>query len=122
MCVTCAAASRLAMRTKKANPFDALYSPIAVTASLLALWEIGVHAFHVNSVILPPPSEIMQVLIERRGLLLSHLSSSLFLIVCGLALFVVGGVSVPFPFPFSRKFNIRVFPISLISLFFLHPS
>jgi NitT/TauT family transport system permease protein len=115
MCVTFAAASKLAMRTNKSSPLDALYSPIAVTASLLALWEIGVRAFHVNSVILPPPSEIMEVLIERRGLLLSHLSSSLFLIVFGLVLSVVGGVSVAIAFTFSRKLREGVYPILIIS-------
>ena len=103
------------MRTKKENPLDALYSPIAVTTSLLVLWEIGVRALHVNSVILPPPSEIMEVLIERRGLLLSHLSSSLFLIASGLILSVIGGVSVAIAFTFSRTLREGVYPILIIS-------
>jgi NitT/TauT family transport system permease protein len=115
MSVIFAAASRPAMRTKKGNPLDALYSPIAVTTSLLVLWEIGVRALHVNSVILPPPSEIMEVLIERRGLLLSHLSSSLFLIASGLILSVIGGVAVAIAFTFSRTLREGVYPILIIS-------
>jgi NitT/TauT family transport system permease protein len=110
-----AAASRLAMHDEKSNAFDGLYAPTAIVVLMLAIWEVLVRALHVNSVILPPPSEIMETLIERRGLLIDHLSSSLILIGSGLILSVVGGVSVAIAFTFSRRLREGVYPLLIIS-------
>jgi NitT/TauT family transport system permease protein len=110
-----AAASRLAMHDEKGNAFDGLYAPTAIVVLMLAIWEVLVRALHVNSVILPPPSEIMETLIERRGLLIDHLSSSLILIGSGLILSVVGGVSVAIAFTFSRRLREGVYPLLIIS-------
>ena len=110
-----AAASRLAMHDEKGNAFDGLYAPTAIVVLMLAIWEVLVRALHVNSVILPPPSEIMETLIERRGLLIDHLSSSLILIGSGLILSVVGGVSVAIAFTFSRRLKEGVYPLLIIS-------
>jgi NitT/TauT family transport system permease protein len=110
-----AAASRLAMHDEKGNAFDGLYAPTAIVVLMLAIWEVLVRALHVNSVILPPPSEIMETLIERRGLLIVHLSSSLILIGSGLILSVVGGVSVAIAFTFSRRLREGVYPLLIIS-------
>src|SRR3984885_1035980 len=110
-----AAASRLAMHDEKGNAFDGLYAPTAIVVLMLSIWEVLVRALHVNSVILPPPSEIMETLIERRGLLIDHLSSSLILIGSGLILSVVGGVSVAIAFTFSRRLKEGVYPLLIIS-------
>ena len=110
-----AAASRLAMHDEKGNAFDGLYAPTAIVVLMLAIWEVLVRALHVNSVILPPPSEIMETLIERRGLLIDHLTSSLILIGSGLILSVVGGVSVAIAFTFSRRLREGVYPLLIIS-------
>jgi NitT/TauT family transport system permease protein len=110
-----AAASRLAMHDEKGNAFDGLYAPTAIVVLMLSIWEVLVRALHVNSVILPPPSEIMETLIERRGLLIDHLSSSLILIGSGLILSVVGGVSVAIAFTFSRRLREGVYPLLIIS-------
>ena len=110
-----AAASRLAMHDEKGNAFDGLYAPTAIVVLMLAIWEVLVRALHVNSVILPPPSEIMETLIERRGVLIDHLSSSLILIGSGLILSVVGGVSVAISFTFSRRLREGVYPLLIIS-------
>ena len=110
-----AAASRLAMHDEKGNAFDGLYAPTAIVVLMLSIWEVLVRALHVNSVILPPPSEIMETLIERRGLVIDHLSSSLILIGSGLILSVVGGVSVAIAFTFSRRLREGVYPLLIIS-------
>jgi NitT/TauT family transport system permease protein len=110
-----AAASRLAMHDEKGNAFDGLYAPTAIVVLMLSIWEVLVRALHVNSVILPPPSEIMETMIERRGLLIDHLSSSLILIGSGLILSVVGGVSVAIAFTFSRRLREGVYPLLIIS-------
>ena len=110
-----AAASRLAMHDEKGNAFDGLYAPAAIVVLMLAIWEVLVRVLHVNSVILPPPSEIMETLIERRGVLIDHLSSSLILIGSGLILSVVGGVSVAISFTFSRRLREGVYPLLIIS-------
>ena len=110
-----AAESRLAMHDEKGNAFDGLYAPTAIVVLMLAIWEVLVRALHVNSVILPPPSEIMETLIERRGVLIDHLSSSLILIGSGLILSVVGGVSVAISFTFSRRLREGVYPLLIIS-------
>ena len=103
------------MHDEKGNAFDGLYAPTAIVVLMLAIWEVLVRALHVNSVILPPPSEIMETLIERRGLLIDHLSSSLILIGSGLILSVVGGVSVAIAFTFSRRLKEGVYPLLIIS-------
>ena len=103
------------MHDEKGNAFDGLYAPTAIVVLMLAIWEVLVRALHVNSVILPPPSEIMETMIERRGLLIDHLSSSLILIGSGLILSVVGGVSVAIAFTFSRRLREGVYPLLIIS-------
>jgi NitT/TauT family transport system permease protein len=103
------------MSNKRGSLLVALYPPTLVAASLLVLWEIGVRAFHINSIILPPPSEIIEVLVERWSLILGHLLSSLLLIVFGLILSVIGGVLVAISFTFCRPLRAGFYPILIIS-------
>lgn len=103
------------MRARKGNTLDRLYFPIATVALMLAIWEVVVRTLHINSVILPAPSEIAETLIERRSLLIGHLSSSLILIGYGFILSVVGGASVAIGFTFSRTLRESVYPLLIIS-------
>jgi NitT/TauT family transport system permease protein len=115
MSVIFAAASRPVMQSRKRNALDGLYSPIAIIGLMLVIWEAAVRALHVNSVMLPPPSEIIETMIERRDLLIGHLSSSLILIGYGLVLSVAGGVSVAIAFTFSRTLREGFYPLLIIS-------
>jgi ABC-type nitrate/sulfonate/bicarbonate transport system permease component len=47
--------------------------PVLVTALILLAWEISVRALGVRSIILPPPSAVLETMAERRDLLLTHL-------------------------------------------------
>jgi NitT/TauT family transport system permease protein len=66
--------------------------PILVTVLMLVGWELAVRVLGIRSIILPPPSEVLAVMVERHDLLLAHLWPSLYLTVLGFALSVIGGV------------------------------
>src|SRR5689334_4202674 len=67
--------------------------PVLMTALLLAGWEVAVRALHIRSIILPPPSQVIAVMIERYDLLFEHLWPSLYLTILGFALSVAGGIA-----------------------------
>ena len=67
--------------------------PVVVTA-LMLLWELAVRILGIRTIILPPPSAVLEVMVERYDLLLTHLWPSLYLTILGFLLSVVGGVFV----------------------------
>lgn len=89
--------------------------PIGISVGLLALWEIGVRELGIRSIILPPPSEILEAVFERRELLLTHLWPSLYLTVLGFVLSVVGGVLVAVLITYSPIVRKGFYPIIVVS-------
>jgi NitT/TauT family transport system permease protein len=89
--------------------------PAAISVTALLLWEAAVSEFHIRSIILPPPSEILVVLLQRRELLLTHLWPSLYLTVLGFALSVVGGVLVAVVITYSAIARKGFYPIIVVS-------
>jgi NitT/TauT family transport system permease protein len=89
--------------------------PIAITIALLAFWEVAVRAFKIRSIILPPPSEIIAAIIDRRDLLLAHLWPSLYLTILGFVLSVVGGVLVAVIIAYSSILRRSLYPIIVVS-------
>jgi NitT/TauT family transport system permease protein len=86
-----------------------------VTALLLAGWEIAVRALHIRSIVLPPPSQVIEVMFERYDLLFEHLWPSLYLTVLGFALSVVGGIVVAVLITYSTIVRKGFYPIIVIS-------
>jgi NitT/TauT family transport system permease protein len=89
--------------------------PVLVTALLLAGWEIAVRALHIRSIVLPPPSQVIEVMFERYDLLFEHLWPSLYLTVLGFALSVVGGIAVAVLITYSTIVRKGFYPIIVVS-------
>jgi NitT/TauT family transport system permease protein len=88
--------------------------PIGITLALLAGWEAYVRGMGVRSIILPPPSEIVAAMIDRRDVLLANLWPSLYLTVIGFALSVVGGILVAVLITYSSILRRGVYPIIVV--------
>ncbi|HEY1361059.1 MAG TPA: ABC transporter permease [Xanthobacteraceae bacterium] len=89
--------------------------PVAISLALLAAWEAAVRGLGVRSIILPPPSEIVETMVDRRDLLLAHLWPSLYLTVLGFALSVVGGILVAVLVTYSPLLRRGFYPIIVVS-------
>ena len=64
--------------------------PVLITLLCCCAWELAVRLLGIRSIILPPPSAVFEVMVERYDLLLTHLWPSLYLTVLGFLLSVVG--------------------------------
>lgn len=89
--------------------------PIGISLAMLVLWEIAVRELGIRSIILPPPSEIIDAMIQRHELLLAHLWPSLYLTVLGFALSVVGGMAVAVLITYSSILRKGFYPIIVVS-------
>jgi NitT/TauT family transport system permease protein len=103
------------MRAKLRQGLADLFWPLAVTIALLVAWEVLVRALGIRSIILPPPSEIVEVMVTRYDLLLSHLWPSLYLTVLGFALSVVGGIVVAILITYSAIVRKGFYPVIVVS-------
>src|SRR5437660_12803762 len=90
----CARPSRPAMSNKAATLMARTGWPVLVTGLALLAWELAVRLLGIRSIILPPPSAVLEVMVLRYDLLLAHLWPSLYLTVLGFLLSVLGGVVV----------------------------
>jgi NitT/TauT family transport system permease protein len=90
-------------------------APILVTVGILLFWEVAVRALGIRSIVLPPPSEIIEVMFKRSGLLLTHLWPSLYMTILGFALSVVGGVLVAIVMAYSEVLRRGVYPVIVVS-------
>jgi NitT/TauT family transport system permease protein len=86
-----------------------------MTGLLLAAWEVAVRALHIRSIILPPPSEVVETMVQRYDLLFEHLWPSLYLTVLGFALSVVGGIFVAVLITYSTIVRKGFYPIIVVS-------
>lgn len=89
--------------------------PIGISAALLIAWEIAVRALGIRSIILPPPSEIIEAMFQRYDLLLTQLWPSLLMMVLGFALSVVGGILVAIVITYSSIFRRGFYPVIVVS-------
>ena len=89
--------------------------PIGISLLFLAGWETANRALGVRSIILPSPSQIIEAMIERHDLLLSHLWPSLYLTVLGFVLSVIGGIVVAVMITYSSVLRLGVYPIIVVS-------
>jgi NitT/TauT family transport system permease protein len=89
--------------------------PILVTLLLLLAWEIAVRGLGIRSIILPPPSAVLAVMIQRHDLLLTHLWPSLYLTILGFALSVIGGILVAVLITYSTIVRAGFYPVIVVS-------
>jgi len=103
------------MLSKIRNLLTELAWPIGISAAMLAIWEVSVRELGIRSIILPPPSEIFDAIIQRHEILLVHLWPSLYLTVLGFALSVVGGILVAVLITYSTIIRKGFYPIIVVS-------
>ena len=89
--------------------------PIAFAVAGLALWELIVVALGVKPVVMPPPTLIGRVLWTRGPLILEHLWPTLYEIVLGFLLSVVGGVLVAVVITYSTIARKGFYPLIVVS-------
>jgi NitT/TauT family transport system permease protein len=89
--------------------------PLGMTLLLLAIWEGLVRFLHIRSIVLPPPSEVVEVMISRYDLLFTHLWPSLYLTILGFALSVVGGIIVAVLITYSEIVRKGFYPLIVVS-------
>lgn len=87
-------AAPLAPRAPRRFPLRAWILPALVIAAALAVWELAVRVFALPHYILPAPSEIARVLIERREVFLKHTGVTVAESVAGAALGIVLGIAL----------------------------
>jgi NitT/TauT family transport system permease protein len=103
------------MRNRIGTLMGSVGWPILVTVLLLLAWEVAVRALGIRNIILPPPSAIFEVMVERYDLLLTHLWPSLYLTVLGFLLSVIGGVFVAVLVTYSTIVRKGFYPVIVVS-------
>ena len=87
-------------------------APAAVISILiLVLWQLLVVMFRIPEAILPTPTRIVEVMIERRDLLLQHTWPTTEQCIYGFLLAVAVGVGLGVLLAFSRLFRVGVYPL-----------
>ena len=78
---------------------------VGIVVAVFLAWEGGVTAFRVPPFILPPPSQILQHLVDARALLLEHTWITASEVVIGFLLSVAIGVPLAIGIVYSRIFE-----------------
>lgn len=89
--------------------------PVLVTTLILLAWELSVRALGIRSIILPPPSAVIETMAQRHDLLLAHLWPSLYLTVLGFVLSVIGGIFVAVLITYSAIVRKGFYPVIVVS-------
>ena len=89
--------------------------PLGMTFLLLAAWEAAVRIMGIRSIVLPPPSEVIETMVRRYDLLLDHLWPSIYLTILGFALSVVGGIIVAVLITYSEIVRKGFYPMIVVS-------
>jgi NitT/TauT family transport system permease protein len=74
-----------------------------------------VRALAIRSILLPPPSAILRVILTRYDLLLAHLWPSLYMTVIGFLLAAIGGVAFAILIAYSVILHKAFYPIIVVS-------
>src|SRR4051812_5364003 len=107
--------SKRAMRAKLIQIYADIAWPLLMTGLLLGMWEAAVRLLKIRSIVLPPPSEVISVMVERYDLLFTHLWPSLYMTILGFALSVVGGIFVAILITYSSIVRKGFYPIIVVS-------
>lgn len=89
--------------------------PIVLIASILIVWELAVSAFAIPKAILPAPSAIGAVLIDKQDRFADNLGVTLIEIILGFLMGLVIGMGSAILIFYSRLFERTVYPIIIIS-------
>lgn len=89
--------------------------PLLLFIVLIGCWELAVHVFKVQQMILPKPSQVISSLTEgfRLGMFQKHLAVTGKEVVIGYVLGVSFGIGIGVPIALSRTFEVMVYPYLL---------
>ena len=85
--------------------------PWLVILGLFVVWEAGCRLFHVPDIVLPLPSQVFKVLIERWDALLPHATQTLMTTLIGFVGGVVAGTLIGIAIGSSRLVYDAVYPL-----------
>jgi NitT/TauT family transport system permease protein len=88
--------------------------PLATALACLAAWEGLVRGRRIPSAILPPPSEVLQRLVEVRGLLMEHAWPTTVETVAGFFLAAVVGIAVAIAITYSQLVREALYPLLVV--------
>ena len=87
-------------------------APAAVISiAILVLWQVIVVVLKIPEAILPTPTRIFDIMVERRDLLLQHTWPTALQCIYGFLLAVAVGVGLGIAIAFSRLFRTGVYPL-----------
>src|SRR5260370_30428810 len=75
--------------------------PVLVTTLILLAWEISVRILGIRSIILPPPSAVLETMAQHLDVLFTHFMASPFLPVLGLVVALIDRLCLVVFFAFS---------------------
>ena len=83
----------------------------AISIAILVLWQVIVVVLKIPEAILPTPTRIFDVMVERYDLLLQHTWPTTLQCIYGFLLAVAVGVGLGIMLAFSRLFRVGVYPL-----------
>ncbi len=83
----------------------------AISIAILVLWQVIVVVLKIPEAILPTPTRIFDVMVERHDLLLQHTWPTTVQCIYGFLLAVAVGVGLGIMLAFSRLFRVGVYPL-----------
>jgi NitT/TauT family transport system permease protein len=86
-----------------------------VAALVLAAWEAAVAALHVKAVVLPRPTAVAAVALDRWPLLVEHLWPTFYQVLLGFLLSVAGGVAIAVLLVYSEPIRKGLLPLIVTS-------
>ena len=89
--------------------------PVLIIAAILVAWQVAVVALAIPKAILPAPSQIGQVLVDRWSSFADNLSVTMVEIVSGFLLGLLVGISSAVAIYYSRLFERAIYPLIVIS-------
>lgn len=88
-----------------------LVYPLIGFAFILAIWQAYAVVFHVSTIVLPTPTEILQASLQYHDLLLQETWPTFIESVCGFAIALVLGIPMAVCVANSRVLNLSLYPI-----------
>lgn len=97
-----------------ARALGALLPPLALTAGVLAAWELAIRLFKVSSFVLPAPSAIFVALVENWGPLAKAARATAVEVLFGFLLAALAGIAVALVIVRFERFGRALYPLIVL--------
>lgn len=89
--------------------------PVGTILIIIALWELVCSVFAVPTYLLPPPTDVFALMVQRADLLLYHATVTSIEIVVGFALSIAIGITLALLITNYRFFERAIYPLLIVS-------